>query len=284
MSAKLLDGKTRSTELKEEAARRTAILKEKGITPGLAVVLVGHDPASEIYVRNKNRACENAGMHSVAVYLDENISQETLEEELHQLSADPKIHGILLQLPLPKQLDADRAMACIPPDKDVDGFSNENAGRLMNGQEGIRSCTPKGIMDLIAMSGVSLEGKHAVVVGRSSIVGKPVAMMLLEKNCTVTICHSKTPDLAAFTRQADILVAATGRAHLIQGDMVKPGAVVIDAGIARVDGKVTGDIEHESVSKVAGYLSPVPGGAGPMTIAELLMNTVEAAERSLHEV
>ena len=282
MSAILLDGKQLSRELEAQCAERVSRLKDHGVVPGLAFILVGEDPASVVYVRSKNKACERCGIRSVTIRMPESISQEELEKELNRLAEDDSIHGMLLQLPIPKHLDEAAAIACIPPEKDVDGFHQMNAGSLVNGTDGMRACTPLGIMDLLALSGVNPCGKHAVVIGRSAIVGKPAALLLLEANCTVTICHSKTENLAAYTRQADILVSAVGKAGLITGDMVKPGAVVIDAGIAREDGKVTGDIDRSSVEQVAGYLSPVPGGCGPMTIAELMVNTVSIAEKQAH--
>ena len=276
--AVILDGKMLAKRLEEETLERVQKLKEKNITPGLAFILVGEDPASVVYVRSKNKACERCGIRNVTVHLPETITQEELENELGKLARDPEIHGMLLQLPIPKHLDEAAAIACIPPEKDVDGFHQMNAGTLVNGTPGLRACTPLGIMDLVKLSGVETRGKHAVVIGRSAIVGKPAALLLLEADCTVTICHSKTVDLKSYTKQADILVSAVGKAGLITGDMVKPGAVVIDAGIARVDGKVVGDVDRESVESVAGYLSPVPGGCGPMTIAELMVNTVDIAE------
>lgn len=279
LSAVILDGKKLAAEKETILKEKVSALRARGVIPGLSVVLVGEDPASVIYVRSKEKACERLGIRSLARRLPADISQTELEKELRALASNPEVHGILLQLPLPRGLDADAAIACIPPEKDVDGFTDLSAGRLANGMAGFRPCTPVGILELIRMSGVPMDGKHAVVVGRSTIVGKPCAMMLLEENCTVTLCHSHTRNLAEMTRQADILVAATGRAHLITEDMIKPGAVVIDAGIAHLDGHLTGDVEPEGGRRAAGYLSPVPGGAGPMTIAALMMNTVEAAER-----
>lgn len=282
MAAVLLDGKMLAAQREKETLERVNALKAKGIVPGLAFILVGEDPASKVYVQAKNRACERCGIRSVTCHLPENVRQEELEAHLKELADDPSIHGMLLQLPIPRHLDEAAALACIPPQKDVDGFHPVNAGNLVNGIPGIRSCTPLGIMDLIALSGVPTEGKHAVVIGRSAIVGKPAALLLLEANCTVTVCHSRTRDLAQYTRDADILVSAVGKAGLITGDMVKPGSVVIDAGIARVDGKVVGDIDRASVEAVAGFLSPVPGGCGPMTIAELMVNTLNIAEAVSH--
>lgn len=280
MSAQLLDGKAMSAAMREEIAQRVAALKEKGVTPGLAVILVGDDPASQIYVRNKGIACEKAGIHSITVRLPENTTQEALEAEIRRQNADPSIHGILVQLPLPSHLDEAAALAVIRPEKDVDGFHAMNAGKLLNGLPGVVACTPRGALEMIRRTGIDLRGKEAVVVGRSNIVGKPMAMLLLQESCTVTICHSRTADLAAHTRRADILVAAVGKPKFITADMVKPGAIVIDVGINRVDGKVVGDVDFDGVKEVAGYLTPVPGGVGKMTIAMLMLNTLEAAERS----
>lgn len=280
MSAQLLDGKAMSAAMREEIAQRVAALKEKGVTPGLAVILVGDDPASQIYVRNKGIACEKAGIHSITVRLPENTTQEALEAEIRRQNADPSIHGILVQLPLPSHLDEAAALAVIRPEKDVDGFHVMNAGKLLNGLPGVVACTPRGALEMIRRTGIDLRGKEAVVVGRSNIVGKPMAMLLLQESCTVTICHSRTADLAAHTRRADILVAAVGKPKFITADMVKPGAIVIDVGINRVDGKVVGDVDFDGVREVAGYLTPVPGGVGKMTITMLMLNTLEAAERS----
>ena len=234
MSAQLLDGKIMSDELRVRIAERVAALKEKGIQPGLAVILVGEDPASQIYVRNKEKGCEQVGMHSVAIRLPENTTQAELEGHIRALNADVAIHGILVQLPLPKHLDEAAALAVIVPEKDVDGFHVQNAGKLMNGLHGVVACTPKGAMEMIRRTGVNLSGKGAVVVGRSNFVGKPMAMLLLQAICTVTMCHSRTADLAAHTRNADVLVAAVGKAKFITADMVKPGAIVIDVGINRL--------------------------------------------------
>lgn len=280
MAAKLLDGKAMADEIRQEIAQRVIVLKERGVTPGLAVILVGEDPASQIYVRNKGIACEKAGIHSVTLRLPENTTQQALEEQIRALNADPAIHGILVQLPLPGHLDEAAALAAIVPEKDVDGFHVQNAGKLLNGLPGVVACTPKGALEMIRRTGVALSGKEAVVVGRSNIVGKPMAMLLLRQNCTVTVCHSRTADLAAHTRRADVLVAAVGKPRFITADMVKPGAIVIDVGINRVDGKVVGDVDFDAVREVAGWITPVPGGVGRMTIAMLLENTVEAAERS----
>lgn len=280
MSAKILDGKAMSAALRKEIAVRVEKLKEKGITPGLAVILVGNDPASEIYVRNKGKGCEEVGIYSKTIRLPENTSQETLEEEIEKLNADDAIHGILVQLPLPKHLDSNAALAKILPQKDVDGFHLLNAGRLMAGTEGVIPCTPRGAMYMIKSTGVDLNGKEAVVIGRSNIVGKPMAMLLLHENCTVTICHSRTKNLAEHTRRADILVAAVGKAGFtVTEDMVKPGAIVIDVAINREDGRIWGDVDFDRVKEKASWITPVPGGVGRMTITMLLDNTVDAAER-----
>ncbi len=278
MPCKTLDGKALAQRTRDGIAKQVAELKTRGVTPGLAVILVGNDPASEIYVRNKGIACEKAGMRSETVRLPAEISQERLHEEIERLNADPEIDGILLQLPIPGHLDERQALDRIDPRKDVDGFHLVNAGKLLAGEKTVVPCTPKGIMRLIGEAGVPLVGKEAVVIGRSNIVGKPIALLLMQAGCTVTICHSKTVNLAGHTRRADILVAAVGKAGFVTPDMVKPGAVVIDVGINRVEGKVCGDVDP-AVSAVAGYLTPVPGGVGPMTIAMLLENTVEAAEK-----
>ena len=281
MAAKILDGKVLSAEIREQVSRRVEALKQRGVTPGLAVILVGDDPASEIYVRNKGKGCEETGMLSRTVKMDASVTQEALEAEIDRLNADPAIHGILVQLPLPRHLDEQAALAKILPEKDVDGFHLINAGRLMTGSEGVIPCTPKGALYMIRSTGEELSGKEAVVIGRSNIVGKPMAMLLMRENCTVTVCHSRTKDLAEHTRRADILVAAVGKAGFVTADMVKPGAIVIDVGINRVDGKVCGDVDFENVKEKAGWITPVPGGVGKMTIAMLLANTADAAERTL---
>ncbi len=279
MAAILLDGKEMSEQLRREIAGRVLKLREKGVTPGLAVILAGNDPASEIYVRNKGNGCREVGMHSETVLLPADVSQEKLEAEIDRLNRDDRIHGILVQLPLPAHLDAASALARILPEKDVDGFHLLNAGRLMTGEDGVIPCTPRGALYMLRQTGMDLNGMEAVVIGRSNIVGKPMAMLLMRENCTVTVCHSRTRNLAEHTRRADILVAAVGKPGFITGDMVKPGAAVIDVGINRVDGKVRGDVDFDSVSPVAGWLTPVPGGVGKMTITMLLQNTPEAAER-----
>ena len=278
MTARIIDGKSIAKELRESLAPRVAALKEQGITPGLTVIVVGDDPASAIYVRNKERACVKLGMNSQVLRFPAETTQEEILNTVRLLNQDDSVHGILVQLPLPRHIDEQAVLRAIDPDKDVDGFHAMNAGRLMNGEPGFVACTPKGVMRLLEVSGMELDGKNAVVVGRSNIVGKPMALLLLQKNCTVTIAHSHTKDLAAVTRSADILVVAVGRVGFITGDMIKPGAAVMDVGINRVDGKVVGDVDFESAKEVASCITPVPGGVGAMTIAMLMENTVEAAE------
>lgn len=280
MMAEIIDGKAIAKNIREGLKDRCAKLVERGVTPCLAVVLVGDDPASAIYVRNKEKACAQVGIRSVSVRLSSDTQQDALEAQIHALNADAGVDGILVQLPLPPGLDADRVLTIIDPRKDVDGFHVQSMGALVTGGRGFVPCTPKGCMELIRQTGVSLAGKEAVVVGRSNIVGKPMALLLLAESATVTICHSRTTDLAAHTRRADVLVAAVGRPQMINGGMVKPGAIVIDVGINRLpDGRVVGDVDFESVSGVAGYVTPVPGGVGPMTIAMLLENTLLSAEQ-----
>ena len=281
MAASILDGKQMSETIRAEISERVRKLRERGVTPGLAVILAGNDPASEIYVRNKGNGCREVGMYSETVRLDGDVTQEALEAEIDRLNADCRIHGILVQLPMPKHLDEKAALARILPEKDVDGFHLLNAGRLMTGAEGVVPCTPRGALYMIRQTRLDLNGLEAVVVGRSNIVGKPMAALLLRENCTVTLCHSRTKNLAEHTRRADILVAAVGKPGMITGGMVKPGAVVIDVGINRVDGKIRGDVDFDSVFPVAGWLTPVPGGVGKMTITMLLQNTLEAAERTV---
>lgn len=281
MKAELISGKTMSEEIRKEIAERVEKLRaERSVTPGLAVILVGNDPASEIYVNNKGKGCAEVGMVSETIKMPAETSQEALIAKIRELNADERIHGILVQLPLPRHLDENAVLAEIAPEKDVDGFHLLNVGRLMTGEEGVVACTPKGALKMIKSTGIDLNGKEAVVIGRSNIVGKPMAMLLLRENCTVTMCHSRTKDLAAHTRNADVLVVAIGKARFVTADMVKPGAVVIDVGINRVDGKVVGDVDFDSVSEVAGWITPVPGGVGKMTITMLLENTLEAAERA----
>ena len=281
MAAQILDGKAMSASLRAEITERVVKLKERGVTPGLAVILVGNDPASEIYVRNKGNGCAETGMYSRTISMPEETSQEELEAAIDALNTDDAIHGILVQLPLPKHLDEQAALAKILPEKDVDGFHLINAGHMLTGTDGVVACTPRGALYMIKSTGMNLSGMEAVVIGRSNIVGKPMAMLLMRENCTVTICHSRTKDLAEHTRRADILVAAVGKAGFVTADMVKPGAIVIDVGINRVDGKVRGDVDFDAVKEVAGWITPVPGGVGKMTITMPLMNTVEAAERTL---
>ena len=281
MTAKSIDGKALAQRLRQQYAERVAALKASGLTPGLAVVIVGHDPASKVYVRNKALACEQAGMHSEVHALSADTTQAHLIDFVQRLNADPAIHGILVQLPLPKHIDSRAVIESISPDKDVDGFHYQNVGALVIGQPGFYPCTPWGVMKMLEHEGIAVEGLNAVVVGRSTIVGKPMALMLINAGATVTVCHSKTRDLGAVTRQADLLVAAVGKARMIDASMVKPGAVVIDVGINRLpDGKLAGDVDYEGVARVASHITPVPGGVGPMTIAMLLGNTLDAAERS----
>ena len=277
--AKILDGKLMAEELTRDQARRVAEMAAKGVVPGLAVVLVGEDPASQIYVRNKGIACETVGMHSKTIRLPQSTSQDEVIAVIDELNTDAAIHGILVQLPLPRHLDEAVVLARILPQKDVDGFHISNAGKLFSGQSGVVPCTPKGIIHMLKQGGVDLAGKDAVVIGRSNIVGKPAAMLLLNENCTVTICHSRTQNLKEHCRRADILVAAIGKPRFVTADMVKPGAAVVDVGINRVDGKVVGDVDYEAVSEVAGYITPVPGGVGKLTISMLIENTLEAACR-----
>ena len=280
MSAIRIDGKQISQQIRSEIAERVAVLKQRGVTPGLAVILVGEDPASQVYVRNKERACIQAGMASRVIRLPEDTPQESLMALIDEINRDEKMHGLLVQLPLPAHLDEAQVLKAIDPKKDVDGFHAINAGALMNGEKAPVACTPQGCIELLKRSGVELCGANAVVVGRSNIVGKHMAMLLLRENCTVTICHSKTRNLKEFTQKADVLVAAIGRPKFITADMVKPGAAVIDVGINRLaDGKLCGDVDYEQVEPIAGWITPVPGGVGPMTIAMLLKNTLEAAER-----
>ena len=280
VSARLIDGKALAAQVRDALRPRVATLTAAGRQPGLAVVLVGDDPASAVYVRNKIRACEDTGLRSWFDHLPAATSEAQLLERIRALNVDPAVHGILVQLPLPRHLDAQRIVEAIAFDKDVDGLHAMNAGLTLMGRPHFRSCTPYGVIKMLESVGAQIAGSHAVVVGRSNMVGKPMAMLLLAANATVTMCHSATRDLGAVTRQADILVAAAGRERLITADMVKPGAIVIDVGTNRgADGKLVGDVDFGPVSRVAGAISPVPGGVGPMTIAMLLVNTVEAAER-----
>ena len=284
MTAQLIDGNALSKQLRAQVAADTAQLKAKGLTPGLAVVLVGDNPASQVYVRNKVKACEDAGLHSVLEKYEADMSEADLLARVQALNNDPSIHGILVQLPLPAHIDAQKVIEAINPLKDVDGFHMASAGALMTGMPGFWPCTPYGCMKMLESIGYSLKGKHAVVIGRSNIVGKPMALMLLQQNATVTICHSATPDLKAMTLQADVIVAAVGKRNVLTADMVKPGAVVLDVGMNRNDeGKLCGDVDFEGVKQVASYITPVPGGVGPMTITMLLVNTLESAQRALSE-
>jgi len=278
--AKIIDGKVISAAVKEKIAAEVRGLKEKGIVPGLAVIIVGEDPASKVYVSNKKKACEQLGMYSVEYALPENTQIEELLELIDKLNKDSKINGILCQLPLPRHLDEDAVINAILPEKDVDAFHPVNVGKIMNGDYDFLPCTPAGIMEMLEYEGIDVTSKNCVVIGRSNIVGKPMAMLLLHKNGTVTITHSKTKDLAAFCRNADILVAAVGRAKFVTEDMVKEGAVVIDVGINRMaDGKLCGDVDFDAAEKKASYITPVPGGVGPMTIATLMKNTLTAAKK-----
>lgn len=280
MSAQLLDGKIIAAELEAQLKLRVDAMKEKGFTPGLTVILVGEDPASQTYVSNKEKACERLGIASQTLRMSADTTQEALEAAILAANADPAVHGILVQLPLPKHLDSDRALSLILPEKDVDGFHDVNAGRLSRGLDCVVACTPKGALHMLKQAGIPIAGKEAVVVGRSNIVGKPMALLLLQENATVTVCHSRTADLAEHTRRADILVAAIGKPRFITADMVKEGAVVVDVGINRVDGKLCGDVDFEPVSQKASWITPVPGGVGKMTIAMLMDNTVAAAEKA----
>ena len=280
MTAELIDGVALSKKLRADVAVRAAALRAHGVVPGLSVVLVGDNPASQVYVRNKVKACEDSGLHSVLERYPATLAETELLGRIDALNRDPAIHGILVQLPLPAHIDAHKVIEAISPEKDVDGFHVASAGALMVGQPGFWPCTPYGCMKMLESIGYDLRGKHAVVIGRSNIVGKPMALMLLQKNATVTVCHSATRDLKAITLQADVIVAAVGKINLLTADMVKPGAVVLDVGMNRnAQGKLCGDVDFDGVKEVAGYITPVPGGVGPMTITMLLVNTLEAAER-----
>ena len=273
-----------SEEIRNDIRTRVEKLKnEYDYVPGLSVILVGDDPASEIYVNNKGKGCTEVGIRSETIRMPAETTQEELIGTIRRLNDDPSVNGILVQLPLPRHINENTVLAEIVPEKDVDGFHLLNVGCLVTGNEGVVPCTPKGALKMIKSTGVDLNGKEAVVIGRSNIVGKPMAMLLLQENCTVTVCHSRTKNLAEHTRNADVLVVAVGKAGFVKGDMIKPGAVVIDVGINRVNGKVTGDVDFESASEVAGWITPVPGGVGKMTITMLLENTVEAAERLCHQ-
>ncbi len=284
MTGRIIDGVALAAKIREEVAARTAALVAAGTKPGLAVVLVGSDPASQVYVKNKVAACQKAGLHSVLEQYPPSMTQAELLERVRALNADPAIHGILVQLPLPAHIDAHLVIETIAPEKDVDGFHVSNAGLLMTGKPLFRPCTPYGVMKMLESEGVQLRGAVAVVIGASNIVGKPMTMLLQSAGATVTICNSKTRDLGWHTRHADIVVVATGKPRMIDGSMIKPGAVVIDVGINRgADGKLCGDVDFDSVIQVASAVTPVPGGVGPMTIAMLLVNTLEAAERAQHQ-
>lgn len=285
MPAQLIDGNLLSKKLRAEIATRSAILTAKGVRPGLAVIVVGDDPASQVYVRNKVKACEDVGFHSVLERYPAELDEAQLLARIATLNADPSIHGILVQLPLPKHIAADRVLEAIASEKDVDGFHVANAGALMVGAPLFKPCTPYGCMKMLESIEYPLRGARAVVIGASNIVGKPMAMLLLQAGATVTICNSKTKDLSVHTKDADIVVVATGKPKMITGNMIKPGAVVIDVGINRLpDGKLCGDVDFDTAKYVAGWITPVPGGVGPMTITMLLMNTLEAVERSMKPV
>jgi methylenetetrahydrofolate dehydrogenase (NADP+)/methenyltetrahydrofolate cyclohydrolase len=284
MSARIIDGKSLAASVRAAVREEAATLAARGTRPGLAVIIAGKDPASRVYVRNKVLACEDTGVHSELIEYPAEVAAATLIERIEALNRNPAIHGILVQLPLPKGLDAERILATVSPAKDVDGFHLENIGALVAGRPGFVPCTPAGVMRMLAHENVPLAGRHAVVIGRSNIVGKPMALLLLQKDATVTICHSKSTDLAALARQADVLIAAVGRAKLVTAEMVKPGACVIDVGVNRLaDGSLAGDVDFAQVRDVAGLITPVPGGVGPMTIAMLLVNTLRAARLAAGE-
>lgn len=281
MTARIIDGAAIARDVRAELASRVSNHKKQGLTPGLAVVMVGDNPASRVYVRNKTKACTEVGIHSEMHEFGADATATAVLARIHELNANPAIHGILVQLPLPAHLDAREMLGAIDPAKDADGFGYPNLGALTDGHPMLVPCTPLGVMVLLDRSGVAIEGRDAVVIGRSSIVGKPMALLLISRGATVTVAHSRTRDLAAHVRRADILVVATGKPRMISGDMVKPGAVVIDVGINRMpDGKLCGDVDYDSVATVASLITPVPGGVGPMTVAMLISNTVEAAERA----
>ena len=279
--ARIIDGKAIAADIKAEMKQRADALREKGVVPCLAVIIAGENPASAIYVRNKRRACKEVGIESVYVKFESSVTQNEVIDKINELNADPSVHAILVQLPLPKHIDENTVLDAISPDKDADGFHIVNAGRLLTGRECILPCTPAGCMELLKRAEVPLKGMEAVVVGRSNIVGKPMALLLQQADCTVTMCHSRTKDLAGHVRRADIVVCAAGRQGLITADMLKEGAAVIDVGINRgEDGKISGDVDYETASKVAGWITPVPGGVGPMTVAMLMRNAVIAAENA----
>ena len=278
--AQIIDGKAVSASVRERIAKETAeFAKKTGVIPGLAVIIVGENPASQVYVRNKHKACQDVGMYSVVIEMPENTTQEQLLEKVDELAKDNAIHGILVQLPLPAHIDEEMVIKAIPPEKDVDAFHPANVGRIMIGNQSFVPCTPAGVMELLDAYDIEIEGKNCVIIGRSNIVGKPQAMLMLQKNATVTICHSRTKNLAEVTSKADILVAAVGRSKFVTADMVKEGAVVIDVGINRgEDGKLCGDVDYDAVFDKVSYITPVPGGVGPMTITMLLKNTLTAAK------
>lgn len=281
MTASIIDGNALSAQLRQQVSDKVKALQARGLTAGLAVILVGDNPASQVYVRNKVKACEQTGIHSLLEKHDATMTEAELLARVHALNHDNSIHGILVQLPLPAHIDAQKVIEAIAPEKDVDGFHVASAGALMTGLPGYWPCTPHGCMKMLEHIGYSLKGKHAVVIGRSNIVGKPMALMLLQEHATVTVCHSATPNLKAHTLQADVIVAAVGKRNILTTDMVKPGAVVIDVGMNRDDaGKLCGDVDYAGACEVAGWVTPVPGGVGPMTITMLLVNTLEAAERN----
>lgn len=280
-TGQIIDGVALSARLRADVATRAQALKARGVTPGLAVILVGDDPASAVYVRNKVKGCADTGVHSVFEKYDASLSEADLLARIAALNTDPTIHGILVQMPLPKHINPHKVIEAISTSKDVDGYATLSAGELMTGQPGFRPCTPYGCMKLIESTGIDLRGKHAVVIGRSNTVGKPMALLLLQANATVTVCHSATVDIGHHTRQADVIVAAVGKRNVLTADMVKPGAVVIDVGMNRnLEGKLCGDVDFAGVKEVASFITPVPGGVGPMTITMLLVNTLEAAERA----
>ena len=284
MTAQLIDGNALSKQLRAQVAADTAALKAQGLTPGLAVILVGDNPASQVYVRNKVKACEDAGLHSVLEKYESTMTEADLLARVEALNNDSTIHGILVQLPLPAHINAQKVIEAISPAKDVDGFHIASAGALMTGMPGFWPCTPYGCMKMLESIDYDLKGKHAVIIGRSNIVGKPMALMLLQKDATVTVAHSRTQNLKALTLQADLIVAAVGKRNVLTADMVKPGAVVLDVGMNRNDeGKLCGDVDFDGVKEVADYITPVPGGVGPMTITMLLVNTLESAQRALSE-
>lgn len=288
--AKNIDGVALSAKLRADIGARVEALKAKGVTPGLAVILVGEDPASAVYVRNKVKACADTGIHSVFEKYEASLSEVDLLARINALNTDPTVHGILVQMPLPKHINPHKVIEAISTTKDVDGYATLSAGELMTGQSGFKPCTPYGCMKLIETTGIDLRGKHAVVIGRSNTVGKPMALLLLQANATVTVCHSATADMGYHTRQADVIVAAVGKRNVLTADMVKPGAIVIDVGMNRIPegepraGKLCGDVDFTGVSQVASHITPVPGGVGPMTITMLLVNTLESAERDADQL